>query len=445
MLANHGWRRLGLVVVVGWLGFTPGAWGESRIRGQMPPDLPTVTLRSRNEPIAEVLLQIGRQVGLDLFLADPPDDKTQRISVQYKDVAPETALEELLGKANLYATLRGRVLTVSKRDAPFAPDLPGGGGARGAALEDATEPAGPPAQGETAKPKTFNLSLEKLNQGFRRFDPLNPGLFETERVERGQEVEMAIAIGKPLTVAGRVNGAAVSVSGSVTLESSAMVVGDVIALGGEVQVKPGAVVLGRRLGLASFWVKPLAKVLALAMKKETLYLAVILLQLGVYAFLFLVGLLVIALWPQRVAGVRSYLGAHPLLSLLGGVLLFATWIGICLILALTFGLFAASPVLTYLAAAIVLLGPIALCGLGLLGGTAFFIWLGDLLPLPPKQKNPLLALSLGLLLTTAVTIVPYVGPVVQLLVSLLGPGAVLLSRLGTYLPPPLPGEPFAER
>jgi len=46
-----------------------------------------------------------------------------------------------------------------------------------------------------------------------------------------------------------------------------------------VRLEQGAVSLGRRLGVDGFWVKPLARLLALAMKKETLYLAVIVLQI----------------------------------------------------------------------------------------------------------------------------------------------------------------------
>jgi len=56
-----------------------------------------------------------------------------------------------------------------------------------------------------------------------------------------------LAVGGSLTVAGHVEGNAVSMGGDITLESTARVDGDVVCMGGELHEDPGAVVGGKRV------------------------------------------------------------------------------------------------------------------------------------------------------------------------------------------------------
>ena len=306
---------------------------------------------------------------------------------------------------------------------------------------------------------------------------------------QGGERPGLVAFGRDLTIAGGevINGDVVAFGGSITIEPLAKVTGDVVAFGGnvtqsgevsgslisfggDVDLRAGSVVLkdvvaldgqviqaeGARVGgnvskgfVFSFdewqpggFMSPRVIVPpdAFVRGPESLLASIILGMLrAVLTVLVLtaVAVVLMAIFPKPVEGVRSTLAAQPAASAGIGCLAYLAAAAISIPLFVT----CIGPFLLWTAIAIAFVFGLAALGL----------WLGERLSAATGGRfSPLTSAALGtatvVLLLAVVDIVPVLncfGWVLWLLVGSLALGAVVWSRFGTQLPPGVPGSPAA--
>jgi hypothetical protein len=237
-----------------------------------------------------------------------------------------------------------------------------------------------------------------------------------------------VAVFGSVRVAGHVKGNVAAVFGSATLEPGAVVDGDVVALGGALDQANNAIVNGESVSLGLFsWHPgvPTVNVLLLTV-------------LGLWAIGFVLGWLLMMLFPQRVQRVALtashrtagsfVLGvASAPLVVIAVVLLMITVVGIpfaiVLPLVYLFAVWAGNLATSYVLGCRLLRRPLdgPMSGLALAAGTlivTLFYVLGAVLAGP---QGPLRSLALFFAL---------LGVLLALGLSVVGIGAVLLSRFG---------------
>lgn len=263
-----------------------------------------------------------------------------------------------------------------------------------------------------------------------------------------------VSLGGSVDVAGQVDGRVIAPGGRVRLGPAAVVTGDVLAAG-QVWREPGTVVGGRvladsRRGLSLplihlwggrwlIWLPGLwfgwPWALGLADNPFVWALQVLLGGLLVVG----VGILLVLLAPSRTMRVASALAAGPLQSLGAGILA-----GLVGVVAVPFLAFTCVGIPLAIAAALAFGGALAL------GWVAAGLAVGERLlrRLQPRWRPPWAAAAAGLALLAALLGVPYLqGPVI-IFTSLLGLGAVSLTRFGSasfWASPPQVGKEQTNR
>jgi hypothetical protein len=258
-------------------------------------------------------------------------------------------------------------------------------------------------------------------------------------------------------VTGRVGGAIRVGLGSVTLLPGARVLGPVDVARGWVSRSPGAVAQGgvhvaRRLsraqldaalgsglhvvslaqtlgGLAhlTFVLSPVAgSAPAFGFMAFSLTWLGILLRIAWMLAGWVLGVILLALFPGAMAGIDETIGGETGRSLLTGILAAILFVPAAVALAVTLVGVLLIPFLAlfYLAA-------------GVIGGVAGTRWVGRSLWTSldrGRGLHPALELGLGTISLLVVGFIPFLGALATLLVPLTGLGAVLLSRFGTHRP-----------
>jgi len=261
----------------------------------------------------------------------------------------------------------------------------------------------------------------KWRHGDDRDDRVQVG--KSLRIEAGEAVDSAVAVGGSLTVAGHVREDAVAVGGGVTLEPGAVVDGDAVAVGGSVEVQPGADLGGDRVGIGGPLGSVVADLAGRAAWSDVPWGAMVVLhtlaKLMRVAVLFVVGLLIVSFAPHRYARIREYMTRRPGKSALAGAIIMLATVPLCVLFLITvIGL----PLIPFLL--------LLLMALIVFGLTAFLTWLGDRVPLFRGRKTPVAALAIGAAMFFLVSMVPLVGSAVLAAASFFGAGAAFLTKLG---------------
>lgn len=211
-----------------------------------------------------------------------------------------------------------------------------------------------------------------------------------------------VVLDGPIAVTGQVSGSVVAVNGSVTLGRDAQIRGDVIARG-RVRAEDGAQVNGRlREHVAFAWRGPVA-----VLGRFAAWLAVAISTLVLGAILVLVA-------PAGVEAVaRTVLGA-PLRSLGAGLGVvigapIVAMLGIVSLVGMPFGL------VLLLGFALLLFSGVALVEIAL----GRRIW--------REPRSRWLALVIGWAIVSAVSAIPFVGPVAWLIASVFGLGSATIA------------------
>ncbi len=256
------------------------------------------------------------------------------------------------------------------------------------------------------------------------------GLGHAAHVAVGEQVDEAVAFGDDVTIAGRVTGDAVSFGGNVVVEPTGQVDGDAVAFGGVIKVRPGGTIAGDQVAMtvpgSITHIEPAGDEhhavgsVALATDVPTLmhrlYRRLVMLLSVAGA-----GVLVVGLFPNRVARVAQSLERRPVRSAVVGTLA-SMFIGA---FALLFTLVTLGLGLPVSAVAIGILGVA-----WLLGFVGLCQAVGDRLPIEQRPHGRWLAFLVGIGLLTFLGSLPWVGWLVVGAASVLGVGASLSTRFG---------------
>ncbi|MCK9463986.1 MAG: hypothetical protein M0R80_30585 [Proteobacteria bacterium] len=403
----------------------------SRLDGDLA-KWPTVTVALENATANDALAAVAARVGLDYVAPAAGPGGDVRMTLSMKRRPGREALETILEVAGMRASIRGGMLVVSAEPAVPPAET---AASQAAAQVESSEPVPQPAP--AAAPQAFPQAAatpeppaqpDDDDQGRRRrrHDGKRRELVrfgEPLRVEAGEVVDQAVAVGGPLTIAGTVLEDAVCVGGPVTLEPTAVVEGDVVSVGGSVDVQPGATVHGDRVGIGGPMGGIVGRIVSGGGANDVpIWLFVV---LGVVsalvkaAVVLLIGLLVISFLPERYARVRDQLVRRPGRSALAGLIMALAIVPLCILLAVT-----------VIGIPLIPIAGLFLFLLMVLGGTAFASWLGDKLPIFRGRKSQFGALALGTAVVFLVGLIPVVGGIAVAAVSFVSAGAALLSKLG---------------
>ncbi|MXW01438.1 MAG: hypothetical protein F4X59_15415 [Holophagales bacterium] len=241
---------------------------------------------------------------------------------------------------------------------------------------------------------------------------------------RGEARSDAVVLNGDARIDGAVQGDVIVLGGDVALGPSARLGGDVFVLGGRVNAESGAAVEGRTVAYPS---APSSLVLLTegpVLGQAALSPTVALLNLALLLAWLLVTLVLVAGFDPALTATAQSVLERPFLNFFAGLVA-------VLAVALTFA------VLTAVAPALVGAPLLAVCGVAILvcklwGTVAVFLAVGARL-LPVRlglAGRPLAAALCGLLALGLVKMAPYIGGWTWTIVTCVGIGAALDSRLG---------------
>lgn len=225
-----------------------------------------------------------------------------------------------------------------------------------------------------------------------------------------------VVLGGPVVIAGRVGGDVVVLGGDVNLAPQARVGGDVVTLGGRVYRAARAEAASVR---ALSWRGPHLWFYGMSWIWSTVA------SVGLSAMLAAVAIVVAAFWPAQTRRIGQVITQAPLSSLGVGCLFYPLVASLLFFMLITFCLAVFTPVVALAWVAAMLLGWIAL---GYLGGQQLARWFGwgDMSP-PALAGLGVFTLTLAISLAGSL---PGVGPLLTLVASSIGVGAVVLTYLG---------------
>jgi hypothetical protein len=355
-------------------------------------------------PAVEVLHRIAHAAGWSLTLVGVGRDT---IDVDFDRATPRDALSEVLRRARCMGVLRDRHLVV----VPVSDE-------QGTGL--IIEQAG---------------SRRRANQGKR-------GASEGGSKSSGDMVK--VFQGDLVVPSGTVlRGDAVAIWGSVVVQPGAVVQGSVAAIGGSVEVEPGGVVLGDAVALlgkadVSRGGQVLGEHVQIGIgtpfTKRVDRHPTGITRLGpfglfptmaLFALVYLLGLGALRLSPERVRAMGAVVTHNPLRSFLVG---FLCWMLLFPMLVLLLISVVGIPLLPLLPLGLFLSAALGLSALALEVGERFPAGHGNVF-VPPA------ALGMGLGALLIVSLVPWLGTPLLMLLQFVALGAAVSSRYGKALPP----------
>ncbi|GAO04778.1 secretin and TonB N-terminal domain-containing protein [Anaeromyxobacter sp. PSR-1] len=407
-------------------------------------------------PVADALRTLCKSAGLSVVI---PDEAAGTVSGHFVDIPVEEALQAVLVQAGLAAERTGSLITVrvdrfAQADR-FDLRLPPGFAedARRSAEEalrqaerelrragrEVDESGGRDRQstgqdvvvrsGEAVRDVSVVRGNVQVQGGAAARDV--SAVFGSVQLDRGAAArDVSSVFGGAKLAGGAVTRNVVAVGGDVEIGPGAAVEQDVTSIGGRVIVDPSATVGGDTKSIPFPSLPGVVGHTASSVFREASPILTVLEALISFAVLFVLGLLVLALFPRRLEAVASYMVASPGKSLLAG----------------TLGTVAMPVLLVLLAVTVVgiLLIPVQILGMiaaGVLGVTALTFHVGRALPVPEKRRTVVLQLALGTAIFVVLAHIPFVGALVWIATWLVTFGAVLRSRFGQQSPPVLPTTP----
>ncbi|MFN2545888.1 MAG: hypothetical protein ABR567_00495, partial [Myxococcales bacterium] len=382
---------------------TPPTPPTGGITGGIATPARKITLRGHDIPTVEALHNIAQLSGWSMTLVGSPKDK---IDVDFRNVDSREALKEVLKKAGAMGVLKNDKLVVVASPDPHTAGM----------LIERTE-------------------LRRMRHSGHR------GLVRGRDMVRVFQGDLTVPSGQV------VQGDVVCVGGSVELESGSVVQGDAVSVGGSVSVDEGALVMGQAVAvLGSVDVARGAQVMGehvqvgvgkLFGSGATRHHRGWLTGLGpfglfptiaLFALMYLVGLLILRMWPERVRNVGFALFENPVRSFTVGFLCWLLLLPLIVLLAISIvgiPLIPLLPVIIFLSIVI--------------GLSSFALRIGESLPAGPGQRFvPPAALGMGMAVLMLVAFVPWLGISILALLQFFALGASVGSRFGRALPPHMP-------
>ncbi len=241
-------------------------------------------------------------------------------------------------------------------------------------------------------------------------------------IEAGQKVHNVIVIGGQITVSGAVDNNVVAVGGSVVLTKTAVVGGNVLSLGGIIVTARDSQIGGTLTEInSSNLIETLTTALSAEWEGWSWIFAVI--SLSIFLVILVLALLIVALLPKPVRTVAEAIGENTFKVTLTGLLGLVLIAPLALLLTISVVGIALIPLEVIIVVCSVLLGFIAV---GQFIGK-------KVLQLFHRQNPSMLRETFwGLIILWIIGWIPYIGWMVKAVALVVGLGAALITRFGTY-------------
>src|SRR5256885_1459339 len=363
-----------------------------------PGGFSTFSEKGRSVPTADVLHRIARAGGWSLTLVAVPKD---RIDIDVKDVEPREALRQVLRASSAMGVLRrGRLVVVA------APD-----------------------------PTTSGMLFEPKSKRGRKSS--RGSVHDVVRVFQGDLVvpQGTVVQGDVVNVGGSIDvepgsvvqGDAVSIFGSTTVQQGGVVLGDTAAILGTVEVERGGQVMGEHINIGLGKIFPGSRRARPRSMLSSLGPFGLFPSLALFAVIYLLGLLGLRVWPERVRAVGHAMFEQPVRSFVVGFLCWLLLLPVIVLLCISIVGIPLVPLL-----------PVAIFLGVVMGVTALSLRMGEAMPAGPGERFvPPAALGMGTIAMLLVAFVPLIGLPILFLVQFFALGAAVSSRFGRALPPHL--------
>ncbi len=381
-----------IVVLAVTLILLPGlAWAATadsrRLEGRLPDSTPIVSIDQPRGTVLDALGAIAKQAGWSLVVTAPESVTSRALAIQVSKRPAGDALELVLEAGSLRASFADGVLRVR-------PDT------------------------TTAESRDSWRERRRERRGRRGSERVVFGQSLTIGAE--EVVDKAVAVGGSVTVAGHVRKDAVALGGSVTLLPGERVEGDAVAIGGTVSVDEGATLEGDNVSLGGAMPTMVGSVIrgAVGGRPNLHSMFGFAARMTRAIFLYVIALLIALAFPHALSRIRTYLVDRPGLSALGGLAILLGFLPFCALLAVTIIGIPLIPVAVMLLVALLLFGFTVSAG-----------WLGERMPFL-QEKTPVKTVALGGVVLALVSLVPWIGTSVVIIVAAIAAGATLISRFG---------------
>lgn len=243
---------------------------------------------------------------------------------------------------------------------------------------------------------------------------------------KGRVEESAIAFGGTIVIEGEVGDVVLGFGSKITLKSTAVIRGDVASLGGTLIKEPGSIIEGDTIFFKTS--EDLGALLREGLWGRvgfSLIPLLIIIKLVTAFIWFILAILLVTIFPRQIS-----LGADQIRasfwSILGtGILSLIIFIGLVIFSALLSLILIGIPILLALIFIAVIIK--------IYGQVILFYFFGESLhkAFGQKKTSPLLAVTLGFVLITVIGIIPFLGALFSLVLSLIGWGVVIRTKFGT--------------
>jgi len=241
-------------------------------------------------------------------------------------------------------------------------------------------------------------------------------------IEAGQKVRNVVVIGGQITISGGVDNNVVAVGGSVVLTKTAVVGGNILSLGGIIVSARDSQIGGIMTEINS---SNLFETLTTALGSEwegwSWIFAII--SLSIFLVILVLALLIVALLPKPVRTVAEAISENTFKVTLCGLLGLVLIAPLALLLTISVVGIVLIPIEVIVVVCSVLLGFIAVGQL--IGKKVLKLF---------KRRNPSMIRETfwGLIILWLIGWIPYIGWMVKAVAIVMGLGAVLITRFGTY-------------
>jgi uncharacterized membrane protein len=367
-------------------------------------DLPKFTEKAKGVPTVELLHRIAQTAGWSVTIVGSPKEP---VDIDVKDADPRDALRSVLKQSGALGVLKNtKLIVVATSDSDAA-----------GRLIEKTDARHRVRTGETrGLVKGGKHSTRDVVRVFQGDVAIRQGeVVQGDVVCVGGSIEL-----EPGSV---VQGDAVAVGGSVTVDEGALVMGQAVAVLGTVDVARGAQVMGEHVQVG------LGRIFGGSSHKRGRLTSLgpfgLFPTVALFALVYLIGLVVLRMWPERIRNVGYAMFENPVRSFAVGFLCWLLLLPLVVLLAISIvgiPLIPLLPVIIFLSIVI--------------GLSSFAMRIGESLPAGPGQRFvPPAALGMGMAVLLLLAFVPWLGVSLLALLQFFALGASVSSRFGRALPP----------